>query len=262
MSDIMKMGKLIRVALLSASFFFFYARALLTVGNLHQRRPTHVRASCLKSMPATSATASSIDKGTHDIGTTSTSQFQNEYTIREALYSELQVIASLVTAGFHPELDSNPILRPIRVLLELDRLQNNFPYPGDENRHLYLVCEAKKDKKVVAFCDIDARIPAKKKENPFLPFASIVNRPHPYFSDLTVDPNYRRKGIASSLVEEGERLAKEMNCQEMYLGVASTNTVALDLYSNMGYEIIVPTGDILEFVKRQEGVRMLRRTLN
>lgn len=253
-----------RVVFLSASaLLLLYARAL-TVGNLHQRRPTqHATASYLKSIPSATASASEIvNQERNDIDTSSTLQFQNEYTIREALYSELQVIASLVTAGFHPELDSNPILRPIRVLLELDRLQNNFPYPGsEENRHLYLVCESKKDMRVVGFCDIDARIPVKKKENPFSPFASTIYRPHPYFSDLTVDPNYRRKGIASALVEEGERLAKDMNCQEMYLGVASTNTVALNLYSNMGYEIIVPTGDILEFVKRQEGVRMLRRTL-
>ena len=255
----MRMGKLIRVAgFLPASSIFLYARAL-TIGNLYQtRRRTQHTNSCLKSLPeATTSAADIIEQENDDINT-----FQNAYTIREAMYSELQVIASLVTAGFHPELDSNPILRPIRVLLELDRLQNNFPYPGDENRHMYLVCEAKKDNKLVGFCDIDARIPAKKKENPFSPFASTIYRPHPYFSDLTVDPNYRRKGIASALVEEGERRAKDMNCQEMYLGVASTNTVALDLYSKMGYEIIVPTGDILEFVKRQEGVRMLRRTLN
>ncbi len=252
-----------RVALLSATVFFLYARAL-TVGSLRQRRPIqHATASCLQSIsPATASASEAIDQERNGIETTLSSQFQNEYTIREALYSELQVIASLVTAGFHPELDSNPIIRPIRVLLELDRLQNNFPYPGsEENRHMYLVCESKKDKKVVGFCDIDARIPVKKKENPFSPFASTIYRPHPYFSDLTVDPSYRRQGIASALVEEGERLAKDMNCQEMYLGVASTNTVALNLYSNMGYEIIVPTGDILEFVKQQEGVRMLRRTL-
>lgn len=257
------MGKLIRLTFLSASSFVLYASAL-TVGNLHRSRHVSLNLnSCLKSFPTASTSAADIiDQEQDGIDSTSISQFQNDYTIREPFYSELQVIASLVTSGFHPELDSNPILRPIRMLLELDRLQNNFPYPGDENRHLYLVCEAKKEKKVVGFCDIDARIPAKKKENPFSPFASTIYRPHPYFSDLTVDPNYRRKGIASALVEEGERRAKDMNCEEMFLGVASTNTVALDLYSNMGYEIIVPTGDILEFVKRQEGVRMLRRTLN
>ncbi len=251
-----------RPLVLSASFFFPYARAF--------GRPTHhasfLKLSNVDTIPAaaaaTTSTSEIIDGEKHDIDTPTTSPFENEYTIRAAFYSELPVIASLVTAGFHPELDSNPILRPIRVLLELDRLQNNFPFQGDD-RHLYLVCEATtKDKKVVGFCDIDARIPVKKKENPFSPFSSTINRPHPYFSDLTVDPDYRRKGIASALVEEGERRAKYMNCQEMYLGVASTNTAALNLYSNMGYEIIVPTGDILEFVKRQEGVRMLRRTLN
>ena len=128
------MGKVTRVALMSASLFFLYARALM-VGR--QRRPTQTQhASCLKSIdvdtiPATSAAATSTSE-MHVIYTPSTSPFQNEYTIRQALFAELSVIASLVTAGFHPELDSNPILRPIRVLIELDRLQNNFPFQGDD----------------------------------------------------------------------------------------------------------------------------------
>ena len=234
--------------LLSASFSHLFVRGLNNAGCLQASVRTHL---CSRLMSITSDVETSPTPG----------NIQFEYTIREALYSELPEIASLITSGFHPELDSNPILRPIRVLLELDRLQNNFPFQGDD-KHLYLACETKIGKKVVAFCDIDARIPAKKKDNPFSLFVSPVNRPHPYFSDLTVDSNYRRKGVASALVKEGERRAKEMNCQEMYLGVACSNTVALNLYSNMGYEIIVPTGDILEFVKRQEGVRMLRRTLN
>ena len=247
--------------ILASSFLFIYASAL--VGTLQRKQQQAGKASSSAvaegrraEQPPSSASPDTI-RETRDIDSRLNLPFQIEYNIREALYSELPEIASLITFGFHPELNNNPFLRPIRVMLELDRLQNNFPYQDD--RHIYLVCETK-DKKVVGFCDVDGRIPMKKKESPFYPFASDISRPHPYFSDLTVNPNYRRRGIASALVEEGERLAKDMKCYEMYLGVSSTNTAALNLYYNKGYEVIVPTGDILEFVKRQKGVMMLRRT--
>lgn len=240
---------------LLSSYLFLYANALMVVNNnvnVHQKWPPYQA-----SVTACSSAKINVADGEQ---TYTCKTFHEEYIIREAVYADLPFVASLITDGFHPELNNNPIARPFRVMLELDRLQNNFPYQDD--RHLYLVCETKEEKKVVGFCDVDGRIPMKKKENPFSPFASIVNRPHPYFSDLTVNPDFRRKGIASALVGEGERRAKVMSCKEMYLGVSSANTAALSLYSNMGYEIIVPTGDILDFVKRQEGVRMLRRTLD
>mmetsp|Transcript_27620 Transcript_27620/g.52355 ORF Transcript_27620/g.52355 Transcript_27620/m.52355 type:complete len:92 (-) Transcript_27620:434-709(-) len=75
-----------------------------------------------------------------------------------------------MTFGFHPELTGNPIMRSLRVLLELDRLQSNFPY-SDKN-HLYLVaCTKSKNVgehkqsnangeepgKIIGFCDIDGR---------------------------------------------------------------------------------------------------------
>ena len=36
-----------------------------------------------------------------------------------------------------------------------------------------------------------------------LPFVKYVHRPEPYFSDLAVDPNYRRQGVASALMVDG-----------------------------------------------------------
>ena len=54
-----------------------------------------------------------------------------------------------------------------------------------------------------------------------------------------------------------------MRFEELYLGVKSTNQVALDMYSKIGYEFIIPQGDMLAFleVRTNRGVRMLRRSL-
>ena len=212
------------------------------------------------------------------------------YQICEAKYSDLPQAADLMTTGFYPELQNNIFMRPIRYLLELDRLQNNFPYDED-GRHYYLVAILSSNtnttfdsgsggvgvnnRKIIGFCDIDGRIPMKNKEkknidgllSSFLlsllsPFAiTNVNRPQPYFSDLSIHSHYRRRGVASSLMKEAERRASCMGFDELYLGVRSTNDVALQMYSRYGYEFIVPQGDMVAFLNVQKGVRMLRRSL-
>ena len=196
------------------------------------------------------------------------------FYICEALYSDLNQAADLMTDGFYPQLQNNPILRPIRYFMELDRLQNNFPYDVD-GRHYYLVAVAAeeeddtttkrrndRDRKIIGFCDIDGRIPT--ADAPSLsPLVPNVRRPQPYFSDLVIHPEYRRRGIGMALMTEAEKRASDMGFNELYLGVKSTNQVALDMYSKIGYESIVPKGDMLAFleVRTNRGVRMLRRSL-
>jgi len=196
----------------------------------------------------------------------------SSFHICEAQYADLNQAADLMTDGFYPQLENNPILRPIRYFMELDRLQTNFP--DAEGRHYYLVAVAiehddttnagvdRGDRKIIGFCDIDGRIPA--ADSPSLsPLVPNVRRPQPYFSDLVIHPDYRRQGIGMALMTEAEKRASDMGFDELYLGVKSTNKVALDMYSKIGYEFITPQGDMLAFleVRTNKGVRMLRRSL-
>ena len=74
--------------------------------------------------------------------------------------------------------------------------------------------------------DIDAR-PSARKDAP----------PRPYLSDLAVSSKWRRKGIASRLVERCEAKAREMGKSKMYLRVEGDNANALRMYcENMAYE--------------------------
>lgn len=183
---------------------------------------------------------------------------ESPHRIGRAAYSDLNAAAALMTDGFHPEVRNNPLLRPIRRLVELERLQGNFPYE-EGDRHFYLVVRGEKGGELIGFCDVDGRIPAPGFS--LSPFKPNVVRPRPYLSDLVVNPDWRRRGVASALMAEAERLARDMGYDELYLGVRSTNEPALKMYSNMGYEEIVPGGDILAFLEMQKGVRMLRRSL-
>ncbi|KAL7528044.1 hypothetical protein ACHAWF_002420 [Thalassiosira exigua] len=194
------------------------------------------------------------------------------FQIREANYADLSQAADLMTDGFYPELRENPLLRPFRYLLELGRLQGNFPYEED-GRHYYLVAyehegldamtTSRDNRKVIGFCDIDGRIPEPgRKGFSFSPSFTQVNRPQPYFSDLAVHPDHRRQGIALALMKEAERRATSMGFEELYLGVRRTNHVALQMYSRIGYESIIPSGDMLAFLDIQKDVKMLRRSLD
>lgn len=54
---------------------------------------------------------------------------------------------------------------------------------------------------------------------------------------VAVDPNHRRRGIATSLIREAERLLKAVNCPKINLQVMPNNRGAVALYQSLGYAI-------------------------
>ena len=55
---------------------------------------------------------------------------------------------------------------------------------------------------------------------------------------INVAPNYRRKGIASKMLNETEEILKEKGITECHLEVREDNSAALKLYQNSGYQKI------------------------
>ncbi|KAL3816889.1 hypothetical protein ACHAXA_006965 [Cyclostephanos tholiformis] len=202
-------------------------------------------------------------------------------------------------------MSNNPIMRLMRPLLELDRLQRAYPYEMDdasaaagdggvEGKHYYLVAygggrgndddyvggwgTGGRDRAVIGFCDVDGRIVGKDdaRSGPFsfpslssllpLSTSSTLRRPLPYLSDLVVRPNRRRRGLASRLLDEAERLAGGeggMGYDEMYLCIRNeTDGVASDMYKRRGYEVVEPVNEtMVRFVEAQDGLILLRRSL-
>lgn len=186
----------------------------------------------------------------------------SSFQVRSASYDDLPRVAELMTDCFYPGL--NAMLRPVRYLMELDRLQGNFPY-DDIDRHYYLcVFDTSTGDCLVGFCDIDGRILERRQGlvSALSPLGN-VRRPQPYLSDLAVNSSWRRKGVAKTLMSKAERLAREMGYNELYLGVNGDNHLALQMYSKMGYEEIQPQGDMVAFlaVQKEKRMRMLRREI-
>jgi ribosomal-protein-alanine acetyltransferase len=55
---------------------------------------------------------------------------------------------------------------------------------------------------------------------------------------VNVTPNYRRKGVASKMLKETEKILKEKGIAECHLEVREDNSAALKLYLNSGYQKI------------------------
>jgi aminoglycoside 3-N-acetyltransferase I len=55
-----------------------------------------------------------------------------------------------------------------------------------------------------------------------------------YIYDLAVLESHRRKGIATRLIDELKRLAKERNAYVIFVQADETDTVAIQLYESLG----------------------------
>jgi GNAT superfamily N-acetyltransferase len=78
---------------------------------------------------------------------------------------------------------------------------------------------------------------------------SCRSRYFPYLSNLAVAPQYRRHGVASSLILGCERISQTWGFQDLYLHVLEHNYQARQLYSKLGYRMykIEPYGNMFVF---------------
>lgn len=116
---------------------------------------------------------------------------------------------------------SSPVFN-IMYLRELDRLKEN--YTKDENLHQIIVAKSSDDE-IIGYIDIDRR--------------NIFNKrfPTPYVSDLVVQPSWRNKGVASSLLEYCTDVVCKVEWTEphLHLLVETNNRKALNLYSRLQF---------------------------
>jgi ribosomal protein S18 acetylase RimI-like enzyme len=66
---------------------------------------------------------------------------------------------------------------------------------------------------------------------------------------LAVGPMQQRRGLATQIMDEAERLLREAGCAKINLQVRSTNQHVIDFYKSIGYAIddVVSMGKRLEF---------------
>lgn len=64
-----------------------------------------------------------------------------------------------------------------------------------------------------------------------------TNDQYPYLSNLAVDPDFRRQGVAQQLLSNCEQVALEWGFSDLYLHVLENNHPARQLYLKAGYRL-------------------------
>ncbi|UCG90932.1 MAG: ribosomal protein S18-alanine N-acetyltransferase [candidate division WOR-3 bacterium] len=59
-----------------------------------------------------------------------------------------------------------------------------------------------------------------------------------HITNIAVDKNYQRQGIATQLMDKLENIAEERGCTYAYLEVRTHNLAAINMYKNIGYNIL------------------------
>mmetsp|Transcript_2852 Transcript_2852/g.3329 ORF Transcript_2852/g.3329 Transcript_2852/m.3329 type:complete len:311 (-) Transcript_2852:82-1014(-) len=190
------------------------------VSNTRQKQPKIYRRLSIKSNNLSKSLVQA--HGSLKSEEVSTKQVDKNVIIREAVYSDLPNVADIIVKSFYEK--SNGLFAMYNKVNELQRLQTNFPY--DKSRHSMLVaCHKDRKKQILGFVDIDGR-PSKLKNAP----------PRPYLSDLVVDINWRRRGIACALISRCEDKVKSYGSNDLYLRVEFKNNAAISMYGKRGYD--------------------------
>jgi len=80
----------------------------------------------------------------------------------------------------------------------------------------------------------------------FMPKSSKNRPPHGVIGELGVFPQYRRKGIAMSLISEMLKSFQKLKCRYSLVGTLKTNRSAIALYKKMGF---CPVFELVDFEK-------------
>eukprot|EP00980_Cylindrotheca_fusiformis_P012111 scaffold2927_cov143-Cylindrotheca_fusiformis.AAC.1 len=126
-------------------------------------------------------------------------------SIRPAEYSELHPVSDIILHSFYDKKIHNGPWKRVYKLAELNRIQQNFPYQ-ETDLHQMLVAIDDESARVVGFADIDAR-----------PCRTKIRLPRPYLSDLCVDADFRRRGIANRLVQACERFVQSIPRSDLWI---------------------------------------------
>jgi len=159
------------------------------------------------------------------------------FPIREAGAAEVGTLAHFCASEFFEDEDKAAFWRWKRKVLE------GTLYVGMSQRmvlaayreglhgslqHALLVMECAETNELVAMCElglVDCPIPKARQHNPDQPF----------IANVVVKPMYRRRGLASDLLEECAILAEAWGYDELFLEVQASNAGARQLYEARGF---------------------------
>jgi ribosomal protein S18 acetylase RimI-like enzyme len=171
------------------------------------------------------------------------------------VWTDLGPAARILTEEFYSH-KTNFITFQIERLKTVLSLESTFPnqnslrkdYLRQTLQRMIVACDAKNGQ-VVGFAEVDARSLSSYKNGSSGNEASLTEGAsddilRSYMYNLAVDKKWKRKGIASALVQACEQYVSDMHdlCVEkrLYLRVRKSNHAAIALYESLGYREMSP----------------------
>ena len=180
---------------------------------------------------------------------------KRDYFITDAQFVHLSSAARILTEQFYSHR-TNFITFQIEKLKTVLSLESTFPngpnslknnskytnkYPIRPLQNMIVACNAK-DGQVVGFAEVDARPLGKSGsvvQDAVPTDGAPENMLRSYMYNLAVDKKWKRKGIASALIEACEQYVTKQHdtCIEkrLYLRVRKSNYAAIALYKSLDY---------------------------
>eukprot|EP00553_Chaetoceros_curvisetus_P006837 CAMPEP_0204625842 /NCGR_PEP_ID=MMETSP0717-20131115/11489_1 /ASSEMBLY_ACC=CAM_ASM_000666 /TAXON_ID=230516 /ORGANISM="Chaetoceros curvisetus" /LENGTH=235 /DNA_ID=CAMNT_0051641625 /DNA_START=110 /DNA_END=817 /DNA_ORIENTATION=- len=162
--------------------------------------------------------------------------------VRRVQARDLKVVSNIVTDAFFGRF--NP-LEWLKTFLSLEDSLSDAQKSEFQLYDMLVACHVESGE-IVGYCEIDCR-----------PSSNPNDAPRPYMCNLAVKNKWRNRGLGSALIAIcEEKVVQEWIQGALFLRVRETNTVALQLYKNLGYNV-----ELDNTTKRNEGVLLLKKVL-
>ncbi|MEM7554046.1 MAG: GNAT family N-acetyltransferase [Cyanobacteria bacterium P01_A01_bin.84] len=161
--------------------------------------------------------------------TVATDRNTSSFQIRAASPADLTIVAQMIADSFHSQNGFWGIFFPLLRLGIYEDLRHRFA--SRVPNHICLVVidtKAETTQNLVGSVELSLR---------FSDSWMFPRKSFPYLSNLAVHPQYRRKGVASSLLTSCEKIALTWGFNDIYLHVLQNNYKARQLYFKSGYHV-------------------------
>ncbi|TAE60728.1 MAG: GNAT family N-acetyltransferase [Nostocales cyanobacterium] len=151
-----------------------------------------------------------------------------QFQIRAATSADLPGIAQIIAESFHSQTGLWGWVFPLLRLGIYEDMRYRFS--SMTSHHVCLVaCDVSDsgNHQILGTIEISVRLSDSWVN---------VRQSFPYLSNLAVHPQYRRQGLASSLLTRCEQVCRDWGFEDLYLHVLENNDQARQLYFKMGYQ--------------------------
>ena len=181
--------------------------------------------------------------------------------VRTARQHDLSTLATVLTECFHPPIGISAWMSPVFRLGIYEDLRHRF-YANEPHAVCLVAVDAARgetdgkrslaDGAIAGTVELSLRYPK---------FWSTQHQRYLYVSNLAVQPDYRRQGVAKRLLQVCEQIALDWGYADLYLHVLGNNESARNLYRRVGFTAKSTDFSVSAFLFRRPQQVLMHKSL-